>query len=248
MPCRYWRRWSDGREFKKQGKGEAAGLPFFYIFVPGVKFVPYGIQVFSPSCRVARPGVGVGGLCRFPAGGVGVRSAHAARFGLVAAGRRHGFAFPDHCGRCGAARLRAVGLGRPEPLRVVARPLVCRAACGVAFRCAAHAALFRIRPASVRRYRNVYPGHCPECRMGRPVVPLPALSGALPCAGCRDVRGAPQPAPVVCCPDGRGVGDDDVGCAAGALGSGVRALLCLQSEKARCRVFVWHILGLKLAN
>lgn len=148
----------------------------------------------------------------------------------------------------GAARLRVVGLGRPEPLRVVARPLVCRAACGVAFRCAAHAALFRIRPASVRRYRNVYPGHCPECRMGRPVVPLPALSGALPCAGCRDVRGAPRPAPVVRCPDGRGVGDDDVGCAAGALGSGVRALFCLQSEKARCRVFVWHILGLKLAN
>ena len=104
-----------------------AGLPFFYIFVPGVKFVPYGIQVFSPSCRVARPGVGVGGLCRFPAGGVGVRSAHAARFGLVAAGRRHGFAFPDPCGRRGAARLRVVGLGRPEPLRVVARPLVCRA-------------------------------------------------------------------------------------------------------------------------
>ena len=88
----------------------------------------------------------------------------------------------------------------------------------------------------------------PECRMGRPVVPLPALSGALPCAGCRDVRGASQPAPVVRCPDGRGVGDDDVGGAAGALGSGVRALFCLQSEKARCRVFVWHILGLKLAN
>ncbi len=98
--------------------------------------------------------------------------------------------FPDPCGRRGAARLRAVGLGRPEPLRVVAGALVCRAACGVAFRCAAHAALFRIRSASVRRYRNVYPGHCPECRIWCLVVPLPALSGALPCAGCRDVRGA----------------------------------------------------------
>lgn len=59
--------------------------------------------------------MGVRGLCRFPAGGVGVRAAHAVRFGLVAAGRRHGFDVPDPCGRRGAARLRAVGLGRPEP-------------------------------------------------------------------------------------------------------------------------------------
>ena len=88
---------------------------------------------------------------------------------------------------------------------------------GVAFRCAAHAALFRIRSASVRRYRNVYPGHCPECRIWCLVVPLPALSGALPCAGCRDVRGALRPASVVRCPDGRGVGAGDVGRAAGAL-------------------------------
>lgn len=149
--------------------------------------------------------------------GGGVRAAHAVRFGLVAAGRWHGFDVPDPCGRRGAARLRAVGLGRPEPLRVVAGALVCRAACGVAFRCAAHAALFRIRSASVRRYRNVYPGHCPECRIWCLVVPLPALSGALPCAGCRDVRGALRPASVVRCPDGRGVGAGDVGRAAGAL-------------------------------
>ena len=148
----------------------------------------------------------------------------------------------------GAACLRAVGLGRPEPLRVVAGALVCRAACGVAFRCAAHAALFRIRSASVRRYRNVYPGHCPECRIWCLVVPLPALSGALPCAGCRDVRGALRPASVVRCPDGRGVGAGDVGRAAGALGTGVCVLFCRRSETARFRVFVWHILGLKLAN
>ena len=107
--------------------------------------------------------------------------------------------------------------GVAQPLRVVAGALVCRAACGVAFRCAAHAALFRIRSASVRRYRNVYPGHCPECRIWCLVVPLPALSGALPCAGCRDVRGALRPASVVRCPDGRGVGAGDVGRAAGAL-------------------------------
>ena len=44
-----------------------------------------------------------------------------------------------------------------------------------------------------------------------------ALSGALPCAGCRDVRGALRPASVVRCPDGRGVGAGDVGRAAGAL-------------------------------
>ena len=192
--------------------------------------------------------MGVRGLCRFPYGGVGVRAAHAVRFGLVAAGRWHGFDVPDPCGRRGAARLRAVGLGRPEPLRVVAGALVCRAACGVAFRCAAHAALFRIRSASVRRYRNVYPGHCPECRIWCLVVPLPALSGALPCAGCRDVRGALRPASVVRCPDGRGVGAGDVGRAAGALGTGVCVLFCRRSEKARFRVFVWHILGLKLAN
>ena len=70
--------------------------------------------------------MGVRGLCRFPYGGVGVRAAHAVRFGLVAAGRWHGFDVPDPCGRRGAARLRAVGLGRPEPLRVVAGALVCR--------------------------------------------------------------------------------------------------------------------------
>lgn len=78
--------------------------------------------------------------------------------------------------------------------------------------------------------------------------PLPALSGALPCAGCRDVRGALRPASVVRCPDGRGVGAGDVGRAAGALGTGVCVLFCRRSETARFRVFVWHILGLKLAN
>ena len=48
--------------------------------------------------------------------------------------------------------------------------------------------------------------------------------------------------------DGRGVGAGDVGRAAGALGTGVCVLFCRRSEKARFRVFVWHILGLKLAN
>ena len=47
MPCRYWRHWSDGRKFKNRKRGDC-GSPFFYTFVPGVKFVPYGIQVFSP--------------------------------------------------------------------------------------------------------------------------------------------------------------------------------------------------------
>ena len=79
------------------------------------------------------------------------------------------------------------------------------------------ALLMLLLSASVRRYRNVYPGHCPECRIWCLVVPLPALSGALPCAGCRDVRGALRPASVVRCPDGRGVGAGDVGRAAGAL-------------------------------
>lgn len=36
-------------------------------------------------------------------------------------------------------------------------------------------------------------GALPECRIWCLVVPLPALSGALPCAGCRDVRGALRP-------------------------------------------------------
>ena len=70
----------------------------------------------------------------------------------------------------------------------------------------------------------------------------------LPCAGCRDVRGALRPASVVRCPDGCGVGAGDVGRAAGALGTGVCVLFCRRSETARFRVFVWHILGLKLAN
>ena len=60
--------------------------------------------------------------------------------------------------------------------------------------------------------------------------------------------GALRPASVVRCPDGRGVGAGDVGRAAGALGTGVCVLFCRRSEKARFRVFVWHILGLKLAN
>ena len=60
--------------------------------------------------------------------------------------------------------------------------------------------------------------------------------------------GALRPASVVRCPDGCGVGAGDVGRAAGALGTGVCVLFCRRSETARFRVFVWHILGLKLAN
>ena len=117
-------------------------------------------------------------------------SSFRARGGWAAA-RLLMFLIPAAVWRCPSACCGAWSAGAP---RVVARPLVCRAACGVAFRCAAHAALFRIRSASVRRYRNVYPGHCPECRICALWFLFLLLSGALPCAGCRDVRGAPQPA------------------------------------------------------
>ena len=82
----------------------------------------------------------------------------------------------------------------------------------------------------------------------RAMVAALSRAGAPRGAGCRDVRGALRPASVVRCPDGRGVGAGDVGRAAGALGTGVCVLFCRRSEKARFRVFVWHILGLKLAN
>ncbi len=159
---------------------------------------------FQPVSLSCPAGVGVRGLCRFPAGGVGVRAAHAVRFGLVAAGRRHGFDVPDPCGRRGAARLRAVGLGRPAPTGCRWRAGMPGCVwCCISLRCSCCSFPDTIRICT--EVPKCLSGHCPECRIWCLVVPLPALSGALPCAGCRDVRGALRPASVVRCPDGCGV-------------------------------------------